>query len=78
MGLFKLPVEVAGKDLERMKRQEWNLLVKSRCWIPIHNNAMTENLLRTQIGNIIMTYLLVESRVDCNAHVDTSGLNSIV
>lgn len=52
MGLFELPLEVAGKDLELIKGREKNLLVKSRCCIPIHNNAMTETLLRIQVGKL--------------------------
>jgi hypothetical protein len=39
MGLFELPMEVAGKDLELRKRLERKLQDQNRCCIPIRNNA---------------------------------------
>lgn len=57
MGLFELPVEVAGKDLELMKRRERNLVVKRRCCIPIHNNVMTENYCVHRLENYHDTFV---------------------
>jgi hypothetical protein len=71
MGLFELPMEVAGKDLELRKRLERKPQVQNRCCFPIRNNARLESIKYRGL-KIIMKILLVESRAGCNAYVDVS------